>query len=245
MGTKEKILITDDNIEFCSNVKDILELEGFEADSVHNGIDAIKAIQKESYGLVLMDIKMPVMNGVETFKKIKLIAPETPVIMMTAYAVEDLIKEALNEGAFGAFYKPVDFKKLLASINDARQNGALIMVVDDDLELSSNISNILTEKRFRVKTAEDGETAVQISREKNIDVILLDIKLPVMNGLETYMAIREIRPDAVVILMTGYFQEMEDIVQQTLKKGAYVCLEKPLDIGYLLKVIQDSINQEK
>ena len=95
------------------------------------------------------------------------------------------------------------------------------------------------------KIAEDGETAVQISREKNIDVILLDIKLPAMNGLETYMAIREIRPDAVVILITGFFQEMEDVVQQTLNKGAYVCLEKPLDIGYLLKVIQDSIHQGK
>jgi DNA-binding NtrC family response regulator len=184
-----------------------------------------------------MDIKMPVMNGVEAFKKLKEIAPETPVIMMTAYAVEELIQEALREGAFGAFHKPIDFEKLVSSIERALPGGALIMVVDDNRELRANLRDVLTEKGYRVNLAQDGQVAVQMARENNPDVVLLDMKMPAMNGLETYLAIQDIRPDLVVIVITGYLGELGDLAQQAVEKGAYVCLEKPLDMDRLLELL--------
>jgi len=66
--------------------------------------------------MVFMDIKMPPMNGVEVFKKIKKISPNTFVMMMTAYAVEDLVQEALEEGAKGIMYKPLDIDNLLSIV---------------------------------------------------------------------------------------------------------------------------------
>jgi CheY-like chemotaxis protein len=65
--------------------------------TAYDGFKALESVKQSGFDLVLIDIKMPVMNGVETFKKMKEIAPGTPVIMMSAYAVEDLIKEALQE----------------------------------------------------------------------------------------------------------------------------------------------------
>ena len=97
MKTHNNILIVDDNVEFCDNVSRILALKGYAATGVSDGFKALEAVENSDFDLVLMDIKMPLMNGVETFKKLKQIAPQTPVIMITAYAVEDLIGEALRE----------------------------------------------------------------------------------------------------------------------------------------------------
>ena len=76
------ILIVDDNEDFCTNCIDIFESKGYSAAAVHNGFDAIAAVKENSFDLVLMDIKMPVMNGVDTYKTIKQINPRLPVIMI-------------------------------------------------------------------------------------------------------------------------------------------------------------------
>ncbi|MGR3302036.1 MAG: response regulator [Candidatus Scalindua sp.] len=119
MNTKKKILIVDDNVDFCTNIKEIIELEGYDTEAVYDSSEVLEAVKGNGFDLILMDIRMPGMDGVETFKKIKQISPETPVIMMTAYAEEERIKTALREGAFGAYQKPLDYERLFSSIKMA------------------------------------------------------------------------------------------------------------------------------
>jgi CheY-like chemotaxis protein len=113
-----KILIVDDNKEFCISLADIFEAKGYEVESRNSGQSAIDIVKEKSFDVILMDIKMPGMNGVEAFKQIKKISPRTAVIMITAYALEDLIKEALAEGAFGVLRKPCDVDKVLELIEE-------------------------------------------------------------------------------------------------------------------------------
>ncbi len=120
MEKKLKILVVDDNEDFCRNVEDILELKGYDVQSAHDGFKALEIVRHNGIDLVLLDIKMPVMNGVETFRKIKELAPGTPVIMITAYAVEELIRDSLREGVFGILRKPLDFDKLFLSLTPDR-----------------------------------------------------------------------------------------------------------------------------
>lgn len=235
-----QILIVDDNVDFCMNCIDILEMKGHKATAVHDGFQTLDIIKEQDFDLVIMDIKMPVMNGYEIFKKLKEIKPFLPVIIVTAYAVEDLIRGALQEGALVALHKPLDFEKLFLAIDNARRKGTLILVVDDDEEFSANLSDVLTVNGFHVHTANDGETAVLNSMENYFDVIILDMKLPSLNGLETYLAIRAMRPSVVVILITGYMDEMKNIVEYTLDNSACVCLEKPLDMDQLLNILQQT-----
>jgi DNA-binding NtrC family response regulator len=244
MSKKLRILVVDDNPEFCQNLADILETEGCEVVTAYDGFKALESVKQNGFDLVFMDIKMPAMNGVETFKKMKEIAPGTRVIMMSAYAVEDLIKEALQEQAFGFLKKPVDFEKLYKLIEQATAKGGLILVVDDDQEFCANMNNILTDKGYRVSTAHDGDMAIEKVWENNFDIILLDMKLPPLNGLETYLAIREIRWNAVVIVITGYLQEMGDLIQKTLQESAYVCMEKPVNMDGLISLL-DKIEEQK
>jgi DNA-binding NtrC family response regulator len=212
--------------------------------TAYDGFKVLESVKQSGFDLVFMDIKMPAMNGVETFKKMKEIAPGTPVIMMSAYAVEELIKEALQEQAFGFLKKPVDFEKLYKLIEQATADGGLILVVDDDQEFCANINNILTDKGYRVSAAHDGDMAIEKVWENNFDIILLDMKLPPLNGLETYLAIREIRWNVVVIVITGYQQEMSDLIQKALQESVYLCLEKPVNMDELISLL-DKIRGQK
>ncbi len=244
MNKKLKILVVDDNEDLCKNVADIIESRNYEADMAYNGIQAIEMVNKNHYDLIIMDIKMPVMNGVEAFKKIKVISPETIIIMNTAFAVEDLIKEALREGAFAALKKPLDFDNLFNIINDAIGEDTMILVVDDDKNLCDNMKDILISKGYRISVACDSTSAIQKAQENNFDIILLDMKLPPLNGLETYLAIKNIRPNVVAVVITGYSLEMENTINDILEKGAFACLEKPVDMNKLISLLEQIEKQK-
>ena len=117
MGEKGSILIVDDNISLRRTISFVLKHKGYAAATAKDGLEAIERVKERSFDMIFMDIKMPIMDGVETYKRIKKIRPEAMVVMMTAYAVEDLVQEALQEGAYGIIYKPLDIEKVVAFIN--------------------------------------------------------------------------------------------------------------------------------
>ena len=238
MSEEFKILVVDDNEEFCRNVNDILGLRDYEVVTAYDGLKALELVKQNSFDLVLMDVRMPLMNGVETFKKIKEVAPDIPVIMVTAYTVEGLIKEALREGAFGVLKKPLDFNQVFELVERATPDGELILVVDDDESLCANMNDVLSAKGYRVCVAYDGNMAIEKARENNFDIMLIDLKLPTLNGLETYLAIRDFRPDVVSIIITGYPEEMGKLVEQALQGSAYTCLEKPVNMDELVSLLK-------
>lgn len=238
MSQKARMLVVDDNEEFCQNVRDIVELQGYEVLTAYDGFQALELVRQNGLDLVLMDVRMPVMDGVATFKKIKQIAPQTPVVMVTAYAVEELVRDALRHGAFGFLKKPLDFELLFALIESAVSKGALVLVVDDDRDLCANMKDVLSDRGYRVSVAHDGSTAIEKAWENDFDVILLDMKLPPLNGLETYLSVRDIRLDVVVIIITGHRQEMGDLVEQAIRETAYTCLEKPIDMDELFSLLE-------
>jgi len=244
MSPKLRILVVDDSEGFCRSTADILKMRDYEVATAYDGFKALELVKRDGFDLVLMDIKMPIMDGVETFKKIKEMVPDTSVIMMTGYAVEDLIREALREGAFSALNKPLDFDEIFKLIERAIPNGALILVVDDDENLCATMKDVLSDKGYWVIVAYDGNTAIEKARENNFDIMLIDLKLPALNGLETYLAIRDFRPNVVAIIITGYLQEMGKLAQQALQETAYACLEKPIDMDKLFSLLE-RIREEK
>jgi len=234
-----KILIVDDDKEFCVSMTDILEAKGYEVESENSGEAAIAKVKEKSFDVILMDIKMPVMNGVEAFRQIKKISPRTAVIMVTAYSLENLINEALAEGAFGVLRKPLDIDKLTEQIKLAKERGMLILVTDDDPATRETFKDVLEAKGYKVSTAATGEEAIDRSRERPDDILFIDMKLPALNGLETYLAIKEINPRAIAVIITGYYEETKDLVDKALEKGAYTFMKKPLDMDKVLELIEE------
>ncbi|MBM3133758.1 MAG: response regulator [Chloroflexi bacterium] len=246
MGEQASILIVDDNVSLCKTMSFALGRKGYAVTTAKDGPEALERVQESPFDMIFMDIKMPLMDGVETYRRIKQIRPEAVVMMMTAYAVEDLVQQALEEGAYGIVYKPLDIEKAVALIEEARQarKGALILVVDDDPATCITLKNILTRKGHQVGIAHAGEEAIAVAQKAAYDIIFVDIKLPTINGLETYLAIRKINPQAVAIMMTAYRQEMADLVEEALRNHAYTCLYKPLGMEELLGLV-DEIRKRK
>ena len=239
MEGKASILIADDNINFCKTMSFVLERKGYGVTTAKDGPEAIERVNERSFDVIFMDIKMPLMDGVQTYKRIKEIRPEAVVVMMTAYSVEDLIQEALREGAYGIIYKPLDIEKIVALIEGVRnaKRGALVLVVDDHPETCITLKNILIKKNYQVGIALTGEEAITMAQENAYDIIFIDMKLPTINGLETYLAIKESNPQAVAIMITAYRQEMAELVEEALNNSAYACLYKPFDMEEMLRLV--------
>jgi two-component system, NtrC family, response regulator HydG len=240
--TNRRILVVDDNIDYCEGIIDFLEMEGFDAKCVHDGFKALETVEEEEFDMVLMDVRMPGMDGVETFQKLKKISPNTPTILMTAFAVESRIKEALRGGVFGAFQKPVDNERLICSIKKSFFGGAVIMIADDDKELCSYLLDRFAEIGYRGLVVKNQETAVLGASEKRFDFIILNADHKDINAVETYQKIRDFRPDINIIIITDNKKETESQIDQTLKKDVCAIFEKPLDIDTLVEAVQKTFD---
>ncbi|MFO8050714.1 MAG: response regulator [Thermoplasmatota archaeon] len=115
---KKKVLCVDDNINLCRTISLVLGRKGFRADMARDGEEALEKVERENYDIILLDIKLPGIDGVETLKRIRDVRKDANVIMMTAYAVEDMVHEALEEGAKGVFYKPMDMDEVITGIEE-------------------------------------------------------------------------------------------------------------------------------
>jgi len=240
---KANILIVDDEIDLLETLGDIFESKGYNVTMVEDGNRAIELLRKKYFDVILMDLNMPGISGVESFKEVKKLHPSAAVIMMTAGNLAGEIKEALGAGVEAVVDKPFNVKKLVGTIESILER-PLILVVDDRVEDRETLRDILVAKKYRAFVAKDGYEAIDIVRKSDFDVILLDIRMPGMDGMEVLEVVKEIKPHIGVVMMTGY--SSEGLAGQSLKRGAYTCLYKPfLDMEKLLKVIEEVREQRK
>jgi two-component system, NtrC family, response regulator HydG len=246
MMMRGRILLVDDNLDFLDSTKDVLEDGGYRVDTATNGKDALIQATNNPYDVILMDIKMPGMNGVESYIRMKEKNPTIKVILISAYSLEDLIKRAREEGVCEVLNKPLNMVKLLDNIERIKQSrvGGCILVADDDRALCDNLFDVLTRRGYQVVVAGSGDEAVKKAEDEPFDILLLDMKLPHSNGLEVYRRVKPLQSSLVTIIMTGYAEEMQELIDQTLSEDAYTCLRKPLKIEALIKLL-DEVSEAK
>jgi len=121
MSSKTNILVVDDEEGMRETLGDVLEDKGYNVVLVEDGYKAIQRIKQTPFSIIFMDVKMPGIDGVETFEEIKKVNPEVAVVMMTGYSVEDMIKKSLNKGAYTVIYKPFDPAKLIKIVEEIRE----------------------------------------------------------------------------------------------------------------------------
>ena len=240
---KTNILVVDDLRSIRLTLGGILEDKGHNVVTVENGYQAIEAARKTHFDAIFMDIKMPGINGVQTFREVKKIDHESAVIMMTAYSVEDLVKEAMEEGAYAIVYKPFDIDRIIAIIEELLDEKTLILVVDDQFGDRETLKAILEDKGYRVATANNGAEAIEMVKSRHYDIIFLDVRLPGMDGIETFEQVKVIDPKATVIMMTGYTEE--DLVRGAINEGTYTCIYKPFDMEKVIELLEKISKERK
>ena len=120
------VLVVDDEAIIREGLKRILEHKGYNVASSASGQHALECMQKENFGLVITDLKMPGMSGMEVLKAIKVLQPEVPVIIITGYSTVDTAVEAMKNGAFDYIAKPFTPDQILEKVGKALEQKAMI-----------------------------------------------------------------------------------------------------------------------
>ena len=121
-----KILIIDDERAIRNTLREILEYEEYQVEDIDNGIDALELIKKNEYDLILCDIKMNKMDGMEVLTEGLRIQPDLPFIMISGHGTVETAVEASKKGAFDFISKPPDLNRLLITVRNALERKNLV-----------------------------------------------------------------------------------------------------------------------
>ncbi|KKM67502.1 hypothetical protein LCGC14_1470460 [marine sediment metagenome] len=215
---------------------DILRDEGYQVTTAGTGERAVELCSQENFDVVLMDVRMPGMDGVEAFRQIRRHQEGVRVILMSAYGLEDLKRAALDEGAIAFLAKPLDLEKTVHLIGEVRDTA--ILVVEEDESVSAPLQAGLKEQGYRVTVTRSPHDALEMVEQIRFDLIFVDVNLPAMNGLELYLAIKKVTPTSVAIMITGMEEEFEKLAKEAIRRNAYTLIRKPLDIDKTLGLLE-------
>ena len=116
MSGSPSVLVVDDSLGICQTMSMILKRKGFDVACAKDGPGAVEKVKERPFDVILLDIRLPGMDGVEVNRRIRSLRPAARVALMTAYAVEDKVRKALAEGAETVFYKPLDMDAVIGFI---------------------------------------------------------------------------------------------------------------------------------
>ncbi len=123
---KHKILSIDDDINFLKSIKKFLEMDNYEVTTISNSSSVIEYLQNEKFDLILLDVKMPGVNGIDLFNMIVNKIPTVPIIMISGQSNIEIAVELIKNGAFDFIEKPLDPERLIVTIKNALKKHELI-----------------------------------------------------------------------------------------------------------------------
>jgi DNA-binding NtrC family response regulator len=233
----KRILVVDDEKQMVRTLCDILRVHGWEADGRFDGESGVEAVRDTAYDVVLMDIKMTGMNGVEALREMRALRPRIRVILMTAYASRELLEQAVVEGALEILSKPVPLPLLTGKLESALTNGVPILVVDDDREYLSTLGDILTKKGYKALEAASLEEALRVLEKNEPVAAVLDLRLNHVEPSEVVLAIRRLSPAVALILYSGYPKLLDDTTSELPPGFVHAALHKPFQPDQLLELL--------
>ncbi len=233
---QKTLLVVDDEPNMRSTLSEILINEGYQVHCAATGEEALELCQTIRPHVVLMDVRMPGIDGVETFRRLRHQQENVRVILMSAYSADELKEVALNEGVIAFLPKPLNLQKVVGLIDEATET--TILVVSEEAESVHSLRNRLEEKGYRLSVARSPDDALDIVEQIRFDLIFLDTQLPCINSLELYLAIKKITPTAVAIMIAGAEGQCEALAREAVCHNAYTIVNKPLDIDHILELLK-------
>lgn len=138
----EKVLLVDDEQEFTQVLSERMEARGLQVVTAQDGPSALQKAEEQSFDAIILDLKMPGMDGIETLRRLRRINPNLQVIMLTGQATVKAGVEATKLGALDFLEKPADLKQILEKIQQAKTNKMLLV----EKESEEKIKKILKSK---------------------------------------------------------------------------------------------------
>jgi DNA-binding NtrC family response regulator len=262
MNTKDykaTLLFVDDEEEFLISMARALERRDVKAVCATSGREALRLVNLHDFDVAVIDLKMPGMDGIELFNRLKDLLPDLPVIMLTAHGTVSHAFETGRKGIFDFISKPCEVDALVAKIEAAAASRAAkpataeqgtmlpivvrVLLVDDEVELLSSLTPVLSRRGMEVSTASSGEEAIHFLENHIVDVVVLDIKMPGLDGIQTLRRIKPDNPDIEVVLLTGH-PDLNNAFEG-MKVGAFDYIIKPPEIAELVDKIKSAFQKRQ
>ncbi len=250
-----RVLVVDDDEMGRITLQEGLRAFSIEVSTAASGEAALVELKTKSYDLIILDWKMPGLNGIETAKRIMEIFPQKhKIILMTGFHKEYLLNEA-NILVDAFLSKPVSRTTLfntilklfgkdvaksshsIATFGTKRFNGAHILLVEDNLVNQEVALEIMECEGLQVDIANNGKEAVAMVAEADFEAVLMDIQMPQMDGYEATQLIRK-NPqynELPIIAMTA--DAMTGVREKCLAAGMNDYITKPIEVGHLFNIL--------
>ncbi|MFV8752224.1 response regulator [Nannocystaceae bacterium ST9] len=239
------VLVVDDNEELAENIAEILSDVGVKVTVARDAASALAAFDECEWSLVVTDVRMPKIDGLELLTMLKERRPSTPILVMTGFADPDTVARAQRSGAFAVVHKPVDLDDLIGLIERISDARIPVLIVEDDVGLCSNLIEILAEQRGLLPhPATTVALARRLAAQIDFGMVVLDLRLPDGDGVSLAHELRHradgsLRP---MILMTGYPEEIART--QDCDDDQVLVLTKPFAVPRLVERLRELVANE-
>lgn len=286
--SKIRVLLVDDEEDYVKAMAERMDMRDLQSQIALSGEEALAALDEDPPDVMVLDLRMPGMQGMEVLERVRKEHPHIQVIILTGHGGEKEEKEARRLGAFEYVQKPADTSDLVNTIQGAWRRsiqvakellreskegfdrsmtaaalaeggmpedaaeimdptppmteeapgpGALkVLLVDDEEDYVRTMAERMEMREVGSDVALNGEAAFTALEEDIPDVMVLDLKMPGMGGMEVLERVRKEYPDIQVIILTGHGSDAEEVEARRL--GAFDYLQKPVDINDLMESVR-------
>jgi DNA-binding NtrC family response regulator len=234
-----KLLLVDDEPGVRMTLAANLELEGFEVLEAESGRDALRILQDQEFDVVLTDIRMPGMTGLELFQEIKRRNLRTPVVLTTAFFMEGQVNGALRDGAFAVLPKPSHVADVVATLSHAARR-PFVLVVDEPASASTEVAAALGVAGLRARVATDGPSAIALVGSGEVDVCVISLASPAARAVDE---LYRLAPDLAIVTLSA--EGAPELLQSAVARAAFACLRKPVETGDLVQIVAEARGRKR
>jgi DNA-binding NtrC family response regulator len=252
------VLVVDDEAEVRELMAGYLRARGLDVVEAANGLEALLKFRLVRPQAVVLDILMPRLGGLQALQRIRASDQKVAVVAVTGSSDKELRAQILASGATAILTKPVRLKDLWAALGGDQEDavapaarlaarpepppaagGTLagrVLIVDDEADVRSTLQQYVTTQGCEARVAADGASALGLIRADPPDVVLLDIQMAGLSGIDALKAVQEAAPGVKVIMISG--AASFELAKETLAHGAFDFIPKPPDLKALSQTLQ-------
>jgi two-component system, NtrC family, response regulator HydG len=233
-----RVLVVDDDRFMVKTLADVLRLKGWDVTTAYNGQDAVARLADAGvFDFVIMDVRMPGMDGVSAFRAMKRLQPDVRVVLMTAYAAHDLLGEAQRAGVLRIMPKPVDLEGLMSMLTGTLSRNEPVLIVDGDVAFLRTLSDTLRLTGYQTVTATTLAQALQFMTDRRPGAVLLHMHLGTTEPRDAVVAVHDVSPTVALVLYSGRPGAVDEMHRHIPGEWIHAYLQKPFAVDQLAGVL--------
>jgi two-component system NtrC family sensor kinase len=240
MKTRTVLIVDDDKI-IREQLEKELKRNFFNTLLAADGKTALEKLSENKVDILILDVKLPDMDGLEVLQQVKEKTPGCEVIVVTGFGTREIAVQSLRRGAIDYIDKPLDMEDLFAALGRAQEKLSekeelsyenTVLVIDDEEVIVKRLKKFLEKEGYAVFTALNGKEGLAVIASNKIDVVITDIRMGDMDGIEVIQKAKKLYRDIEGIVVTGHTDQ--ELTVRSLRAGACDYITKPINLDTLL-----------